>query len=111
MKKASLAPIPSSVDTKEQDPNELDEYQLDNHVKTIQDAHKIVSNPDLSKVVGQHAKKKKAAIGNVLKTLDNAQENAKQPSDSLAHGSGKIKSIDDIRAHKSKLKDDLFGDE
>lgn len=91
----------------------LENYELDNHVRTLTDAHKIVSDPHVMKQVHKHAKKQKAAISAVTKMtskdMDSPEEEA---SESPAIERKEVKSIADIRARSKKLKSKMsMGDE
>lgn len=73
-----------SSPTKEEDP--VDNYQVQDHLRTLTDAHKIINDPEkmakVHKLAGRHVK----ALAGI--------KNLPQPS--------KIKSIDDVKAFAQK---------
>lgn len=79
-----------------------EDYELDNHVRTIQDAGKIMADDHLKKAVLKHAKKKKAELHHASKLIEGSPE--EEASESAAEEGKEAKSIDDIRARKKKLK-------
>lgn len=79
----------------------LEDYELDDHVRTLTKAHEITNDKNLMKQVHKHAKKKKAALNAVTKMM------GKEPD--ADDESKEAKSIDDIRSRKKKIKGQMVG--
>lgn len=82
-------------------PAKLEDYELDNHVRTMQEAGKIMGDKHLMKAVHKHAKKKKSELNNITKMMKNDEAEAE---DSVAEEKKEIKSISQIRDRSKKLK-------
>jgi hypothetical protein len=85
----------------------LDDYQLDNHVDTMQKAQDIMSDPKLMKAVHKHAKGK---LGNLKKVTSMLKPSSDDEADDDMN-SKPVSSIDDIRSAKKSMKNKLFGQE
>lgn len=83
----------------------LENYELDNHVRTMEEAHKIMGNKKLMKAVHAHAKGKASSLKKITSMLK-PDENSEEAEDMKP-----AKSIDDIREAKKSRKKDLFGAE
>lgn len=83
-----------SMPMKKEKKAKLEDYELDNHVRTMEDAGKIMGDKDLMKQVHKHAKKKKASLHKVSKMMG-----AEPDEDDM-----EVKSIDQIRSRSKKLK-------
>lgn len=98
------------LDPKAPSKKKLENYELDNHVRTLTDASKIMSDPHVMKQVHKHAKKQKSAINAVTKMTSSAPDG--DMDDSQDMGSKPVKSIADIRARSKSLKSKMsVGDE
>jgi hypothetical protein len=91
-------------------PKKLETYELDNHVNTLVNAHDIYQDKNLKKQVLHHAKNKKNILHKVSKMMmDSPEEEMSESSDSPSEERKEIKSIDDIRSRKKKIKSKMFG--
>ncbi len=80
-----------------------EDYELDNHVRTMQDAGKIAGDPHLKKAVLKHAKKKKAELHKVSKMM--GEDLSSEEMSEASEDEGKeVKDMDGIRERKKKLK-------
>lgn len=91
----------------------LEEFELDGHVRTLTDAHRIASDPNIMKQVQKHAKKKKSELHKISKFSSHAEEEAAESPEmhameSEADEKKEAKSIDDIRARKKKIKSKMY---
>jgi hypothetical protein len=98
------------------DKRKFEEYELDNHVRTLVEAQKIADDPHLLKAVHKHAKKKKAELHKATKSLSHAKEEMMESPEghsmeSDADEMKEAKSIEDIRSRKKKLKKEIYGAE
>lgn len=83
----------------------LEDYELDNHVNTMQGAAKIMSDPKLMKQVHKHAKGK---LGNLKQATGLLKANPDVDDEELTPP---VSSIDDIRSAKKSMKNKMFGQE
>ena len=94
------------------DKKKFEDYELDNHVRTLVEAQKIADDPHLMKAVHKHAKKKKAELHKATKMTHAKEEAAESPEEhameSDADEKAEIKSIDDIRSRKKKIKSKMY---
>ncbi len=81
----------------------LEDYELDNHVRTLTEAQKICDDKDLCKMVHKHAKKQKSALGKISKMMKNDDM-----EDEMEEEKKEMKSIDDIRARRKKIKSKIM---
>ena len=94
----------------------LEEYELDNHLKSLLDAQKIASDPKLLSAVNKHAKKKKMEMHKASKMLmsHSKEESMESPEDDMLESSmdeaKEVKSIEDIRKRKRKIKSKMMGE-
>lgn len=101
----------------QKDSKKLEEYELDNHVRTMTDAHKIMSDKNLLKQVHKHAKNKKQVLGKISKLLETPDEEAMETPEHEASESKSFEKkehdtgIDRITSRKKKLKSKMFGKE
>ena len=96
-----------------QSKKKLEDYELDNHVRTLTEAHDISCCPETMKQVQKHAKKKKKALHNISKLSSHSKEEAlESPAEHALESEDdekkEIKSIDQIRNRRKKLKAKMF---
>lgn len=82
----------------------LEDYELDGHLSTMQAAGKIMGDKHLMKAIHKHAKKKKSELHSISKMMANDES---EENNSIAEEKKEMKSIDDIRARRKKLKDKM----
>ena len=104
-------PIEAKAPKMKQENNKPEDYELDNHLKTLTDAHAIMQDKKLKKHVLNHAKNKKAVVGKISKLLETPEEETSESNSSEAEEKGEIHSIDGLRARSKKLKSKMFGGE
>lgn len=104
----------SPVNPEKKSGKKYEDYELDNHVRTMQDAGKIMGDGPLKKAVLKHAKKKKMELHKAAKMMSHGQEEASESPEEDAMESAsdekkEIKSIDQIRSRRKKLKARMSG--
>ena len=85
----------------------LEDYELDNHVRTLTEAQKICDDKELCKAVHKHAKKQKSSLGKISKMMKSSHESVESEEHEMNEDK-EVKSIDDIRAKKKKLKAKMY---
>jgi hypothetical protein len=93
MSKGEIAASPKKSKKKYED------YELDNHVRTMEEAGKLMGDKELMKHVHKHAKKKKNALHKVSKMLSAGEPDADDQE---------LTSIDDIRNRRKKIKEKML---
>lgn len=83
-------------------PAGMGDYELDNHVRTMQDAHKIMGDKKLMKAVHKHAKGKLDGLKKITGMLKTGMDDDSEKE---------ATSIDDIRAARKSRKNKMFGNE
>lgn len=83
----------------------LEDYELDNHVNTMQNAQKIMGDKKLMKAVHKHAKGKLTNLKKVTNMMKPGMMDDEDDSQAP------VSSIDDIRSAKKSMKNKMFGQE
>lgn len=92
------------VNPKEKKKGKYEEYELEDGLRTMQSAHKIMGDTHMMKALHKHARAKKSQLHDISKMMKNDEE---ESVNNMEEEKQEIKSIDQIRSRRKKLKDKM----